>query len=252
MKNKAEKIKIILMSVIAVILLPILAINLTLIINGSLNRDTPPEIFGIAPLAVTSGSMEGEEPDSFGKGALIFVRILKEGETDSLKEGEIITFLSSDVYVTHRIIAIHRDESGKIVSFVTQGDSNSVTDGAIPVENVVGKCVGSVEGLGEFSLFMQTPAGILVFVGIPVVLYILFDALRISLYNRRVKAEKAQELREKEAEIERLRALVSENDGAETERPSPVSELVAEPAANEEESPGKAPEGAGGRTEPPQ
>ena len=91
MKNKTEKIKIILMSVIAVILLPILAINLTLIIKGSMNRDTPPDIFGIAPLAVTSGSMEGEEPDSFGKGALIFVRILKEGETDSLKEGEIIT-----------------------------------------------------------------------------------------------------------------------------------------------------------------
>lgn len=225
MKNKTEKIKIILMSVIAVILLPILAINLTLIIKGSMNRDTPPDIFGIAPLAVTSGSMEGEEPDSFGKGALIFVRILKEGETDSLKEGEIITFLSSDVYVTHRIKAVQRDASGKVLSFVTQGDANSVTDGSIPVENVVGKCVGSVEGLGEFSLFMQTPAGILLFVGVPVVLFILFDALRISLYNRRVKAEKAQELLEKEAEIERLRALVTDGAGQNRE---------AEPLADSE------------------
>ena len=73
MKNKTEKIKIILMSVIAVILLPILAINLTLIIKGSMDRDTPPDIFGIAPLAVTSGSMEGDQPDSFPKGAPIFV-----------------------------------------------------------------------------------------------------------------------------------------------------------------------------------
>ena len=221
MKNKTEKIKIILMSVIAVILLPILAINLTLIIKGSMDRDTPPDIFGIAPLAVTSGSMEGDQPDSFQKGALIFVKLLEKEEIIKLKEGDIITFLSSDTYVTHRIKAVQRGASGEVLAFVTQGDANSVTDGAIPLENVVGQCVGSVEGLGEFSLFMQTPAGILLFVGVPVVLYILMDALRISLYNRRVKADKTRELSEKDAEIERLRALVSEKAGQEPNEPEP-------------------------------
>ena len=209
-KRKSDRIWLIVMIVLIVLLLPLLCVNLTLIIKGSVHPETPPDIFGIAPLAVTSGSMDGEEEDSFAEDALIFVTLLNEDELQTLTEGDVITFKTDDIYVTHRIVSIFRDESGAAVSFVTKGDANATEDGAVELSSVVGKCVASVGGLGGFAIFMQTPAGVLVFVGIPVLLYVAYDVTRIVLHNKRVKAEKSKDIAEKDAEIERLRALVGE------------------------------------------
>ena len=236
--RKSDKVSLIVMIVLIILLLPILAVNLTLIVKGSLDPDTPPDVFGIAPLAVTSGSMDGDREGSFAKGALIFVKLLDEEEISSLKEGDVITFRSSGAFVTHRIVSAFYGEDGSVVSFVTQGDANDVTDGAIPVGNVVGKCVGSIGGLGDFAMFMQTPVGILVFVGIPVLLYIAYDVTRVVLYNRR--ADKSRELQEKDEEIRRLRALVEkqgETDAPQESEGSPscsLSDEVAVPAEKTE------------------
>lgn len=76
--RKSDKVSLIVMIVLIVLLLPILAVNLTLIVKGSIDPDTPPDVFGIAPLAVTSGSMDGDREGSFAKGALIFVKLLQK------------------------------------------------------------------------------------------------------------------------------------------------------------------------------
>lgn len=220
-KRISKILRIGLMIVFALILIPILAVNMTLIIKGSINENVPPDVFGIAPLAVSTGSMEGNRDDSFSEGSLIFVRILKDGEKENLKTGDIVTFRTMGAYVTHRIVSLNRGEENELISVVTQGDANNVTDGAVPMENIVGQCVASIGGLGDFAMFLQTPAGILVFVGIPVVLFIVYDVLRITLYNRKVRAisgeentkmlEEAQnELKDKDEEIARLRAMVEQ------------------------------------------
>lgn len=174
------------MIVLAVILVPVLLINLTLIVKGSIYPDSPPDVFGIAPLAVTSGSMEGDQKGSFDEGALIFVKKLSAGDKNNLEAGDVITFLTDGVYVTHRIVSVNKNSSGDSVSFVTKGDANNVSDGAIPAQNVFGKCVGSVAGLGGFMLFLLTPAGILLFVGLPILIYVAVDVLLITLHNRKV------------------------------------------------------------------
>ena len=227
-RRKSDLVALIIMIVLSVILIPVLAINLTLIIKSSVRQDVPPDVFGVAPLAVTSGSMDGGREDGFEKGALIFVRLLDDEDKQSLKEGEIVTFRASDnVYVTHRIVGINRDDAGQIVSVVTKGDANASSDGAILLSDVVGICTGSAAGLGDFSIFLQTPVGILVFIGIPVLLFIVYDVIRITLYNRRVRAEAESadseavldakqteleqarsELRAREEELARLRAQV--------------------------------------------
>lgn len=231
--KRRDKIGLAVMIVLSVILIPILIVNLTLIIKGNVNPDVPPDVFGIAPLAVTSGSMEGENPDSFSTGALIFVDILSEEEKAELSVGDIVTFRSGESYVTHRIVTLNFGSGGELVSVVTRGDANNTNDGAIPLSNIVGKCVGSVGGLGSFSMFLQTPGGILVFVGIPVLAFIGYDILRITLYNRRVRAEaaaesksaqledKERELREKEEELARLRAIVEAQGGKGSDAAAP-------------------------------
>lgn len=219
--KKSNIIAWIVMGVLAVILIPVLAINLTLIIRGSINNGMPPSVFGIAPLAVTSGSMKGESEDSFDVGALIFIDVMEEEEKQSLGVGDIVCFKTDGIFVTHRIVSLNLD-GDNIASVVTQGDANNTTDGAIPVENIVGKCIGSVAGLGDFTMFLQTPVGILVFIGIPVLLFIAYDIIRITLNNRRVKAAEASEgrqdaeeaLKDKDEEIRRLRALVKAQEEA--------------------------------------
>lgn len=229
---KAGKVATIVMIVVAVLLLPILIINLTLIIKGSIDKDTPPDIFGIAPLAVTSGSMEGDNPDSFGKGALIFIKMLDDSEKQNLKENDVVCFKTDGIFVTHRIVSVVSGENGEIVTVVTRGDANNTTDGAIPVENILGICKGSVEGLGNFALFLQTPAGFLVFIGVPVGAFIIYDVVRILLYNKRLEAETAgasdeksrekdEELRDKDEEIRRLKELLQQQTAAEDSPDTP-------------------------------
>ena len=222
-RKKSDLAVLIIMAVLAVLLLPVLAVNLTLIIKGSLDPEVPPSVFGVAPLAVASGSMSGTREDSFDQGALIFVRLLDEEEKADLQEGDVVTFRTTDALVTHRVIGLNRDESGALVSVITKGDANPSTDGAIPLANVIGVCVGHVSGLGDFALFLQTPAGILVFVGIPVLLFIAYDIVRITLANRRQSEREGEQLKDKDEEIARLRALLEQSGSpAEPSEKQPV------------------------------
>ena len=197
-----------------VVLLPLLIINLTLIIKGSLNPDMPPDIFGTAPLAVTTDAMAGEEEGCFDDGALIFVKLLNADEKETLKEGDVITFRSEELFVTYRITEVVRGEDGSVHSFRAIGDQDAKEGVNVPLtvspENVIGVVTGSVAGLGGFAMFLQTPVGVLVFVGIPVVAYLIYDISRIALSNKRAKAAQGEKLREKDEEIARLKAMVGE------------------------------------------
>ena len=197
-----------------VVLLPLLIINLTLIIKGSLNPDMPPDLFGTAPLAVTTDAMAGEEEGCFSDGALIFVKLLEEDEKETLKEGDVITFRSEELFVTYRITEVVRGEDGSVHSFRAIGDRDAKEGVNVPLtvspENVIGVVTGSVAGLGGFAMFLQTPVGVLVFVGIPVVAYLIYDISRIALSNKHAKAAQGEKLREKDEEIARLKAMVGE------------------------------------------
>ena len=207
-----------------VVLLPLLIINLTLIIKGSLNPDMPPDLFGTAPLAVTTDAMAGEEEGCFSDGALIFVKLLEEDEKETLKEGDVITFRSEELFVTYRITEVVRGEDGSVHSFRAIGDQDAKEGVNVPLtvspENVIGVVTGSVAGLGGFAMFLQTPVGVLVFVGIPVVAYLIFDISRIALSNKRAKAAQGEKLREKDEEIARLKAMVGEATAAAESTPA--------------------------------
>lgn len=218
--SKGRVVATVVMVVLIVIFIPILAINLTLIIKGSVNQDSPPDIFGIAPLAVISGSMEGDNPDSFDTGALIFVKVLSEEEKNDVRIGDVVCYRSGDIFVTHRVIEETRTQDGVLVSLRTKGDYylNSPDEPISPTD-IFGLCTGHVNGLGSFTMFLQTPAGILIFVGIPILVFIVYDVVHIALYNkkRKVSGQKQtkDELAGKDEEIRRLQALLKEKEGEE-------------------------------------
>ena len=222
-RTKGEIASIVVLIVLAVLLVPVLAINLTLIIKGAVYPDTPPSVFGVAPMAVTSGSMDGDKEGGFAKGSLIFVDLLSDEEKQELAVGDVVTFRASGTFVTHRVISLVREDGdgSPVVSVITQGDANDAADSATPIENVVGRCTGSIGGLGAFSVFLQTPVGIIVVIGVPIAAYIVYDVVRITLARRKEKAEEAASAApaesDKDEEIRRLRAMLAEKNGGGSE-----------------------------------
>lgn len=229
--------------ILIVLLLPLLCINLTLIIKSSINPDVPPDIFGTAFLAVEVDSMEGDAEDCFGTGDLICIDLLTPEEIRELGEGSIVSFRSSDgVYVSLRIVEVTKNQAGETTAFGVIGDNDVIEGVTIPYtispESVIGVVTNSIDGLGGFAMFLRTPVGVLVFVGIPVVLYVLYDIIRITVESRKKRAAEEARLREKDEEIARLKAMVS--------APAEVPAEAAEAPADSEvpaEMPAEVPEG---------
>ena len=91
-----DLMKKILKIVVICLLIIILAINVSVIIQAKTNPDKVPGIFGYKPFIVLSGSMESE----IQVGDLVLV---KEVDTSTLKENDIIAFRDKeDVVTTHR------------------------------------------------------------------------------------------------------------------------------------------------------
>lgn len=181
--------------VLCVIFIPIIAVNIVLIVGSYIHPDDLPGVFGVKPTVVLSGSMEPK----IQTGDLIFIQ---EADTTSLKEGDIICYLSSGKAVTHRIISMSVGEDGKI-QYITQGDANNAED-SLPVEpdQIQGVWNGArVGGLGSFILFMQTPIGMVIFIICPLLLFIIWDIWR----RRRLDKAEASRTSQLEAEIAALK-----------------------------------------------
>ncbi len=183
----------------------LLICNLTVIIKGSVNPDRPPSVLGVTPMVVVSGSMSGDAEDHIEVGDLILTRTTDPAK---LQVGDVIAFQEKDsvTVVTHRILQIDTDENGAPL-FTTKGDANNTKDDEpVTADRVVGIYWFRLAGLGNFALFLQTPLGMLLFIGVPLLAFIIYDILRRQHYANREK----QEVQALEEELERLRALTKE------------------------------------------
>ena len=93
-------------------------------------------------------------------------KTLREYET-----GDVITYIGPDgVSTTHRVVA---KEGAR---YVVQGDANGAPDPFRPAaEDIVGKVVLVLPGLGHAAAFLQTPFGIFLIAGAAAVLWLLID-----------------------------------------------------------------------------
>ena len=142
----------------------LLVCNVTIIVKGTLHPETPPTVLGVAPMVVLSGSMSGTAEDH-------------------IEVGDVVAFKDGNVVVTHRIVAVTADESGK-KQFITKGDANNTEDAAVtPPEDVLGRVIAVIPGAGGAVRFLRTPLGMLCLV------LVLPLAIRLPemLGRRRVK-----------------------------------------------------------------
>ena len=181
------------------VLLPIMIINTTLIVKDLLYPNKVPSVFGVAPLIVATGSME----DTILIDDLIFV---KEVDAATLKERDIIAFqpTAGKHVVTHRITRVY-EENGALM-FRTKGDWNNAEDqDSVHQNQVVGLYFYRIPGLGKVADFLQQPIGMVIFVAVPLALFLVYDLLRRYFYNKKHK----NVIEAEQEELERLRALAA-------------------------------------------
>ncbi len=177
-------------------------------------------------LPVESYSMNFDENDdeSFTKGDIIVVRELSDDEKPSLKVGDIITFWDRNIVNgqkelnTHRIVDVRSDGKGG-VEYQTKGDANTSADGTWRVtEDIVGIYESkNSSGFGSFLLWLRTPAGFGVFIGIPSALllaYCIFTVIKNAREYRKTK----QELGKEELKEQLRQELLAEQNAAASDK----------------------------------
>jgi len=128
-------------------------------------------------LAVASGSMR----PTLQVGDLILVQGgLNASKIKALPEpeGDIIVFrrsLGSGSLIVHR--AINKENRSGTWYFETKGDNNTISDGWIPEQNVIGKVVGRVPLLGYIALFFEPFEVKVAFILLWIVLLIILEVL---------------------------------------------------------------------------
>ncbi len=188
---------------LCVILTPILIINITLIVKSNTNKDEVPSIGGHFPLIVLTDSMY---PD-IKSGDLILCNAI---DAEDVKVSDVISFFdpagNGTSIVTHRVVKIVK-EDGKLL-FKTKGDNNNTEDRVlVPAEDLVGIYQSRIPGAGKIAMFMQTTAGLIVCVILPIILLVGYDIIRRKIYDKKNKTDTDALL----AELEALKAAKAES-----------------------------------------
>lgn len=187
-----------------VVVLAVFMMIFTIFSVTNFNRNDR-DLFGYKMYIVNTDSMSATD---FGAGALIFA---KEVDPSTLKEGDIITYISQDSEsygetITHKIRRITTDAEGNR-GFITYGTTTDTDDATmVTYPYILGKYVGHLNGVGTFFNFLKTPQGYIVCIFIPFLLLILYQGVNCIRLFRQYKKEQTEELEAEKAKIEAERA----------------------------------------------
>ncbi|MEF8894513.1 signal peptidase I [Halodesulfurarchaeum sp.] len=145
---------------VANVLVTVLAVS---ILAAFVIQAVPSLIGAEASYVVLSGSME----PTISTGDAVVVNSV---DPSTIDRGDVITYTrgTEALPVTHRVVDIRTEERGLV--FETKGDANEDADPApIGAEHVTGKVWFVIPYIGHVILFANTPHGLGVLVGLPIV-----------------------------------------------------------------------------------
>ncbi len=187
-----------------VVLLAVSMMVFTVISVTTFNRNDR-NLFGYKMYIVNSDSMAATD---FNAGDLILV---KEVAPATLKEGDIITYMSQNTdsfgeTITHKIRRLTTDAEGN-PGFVTYGTTTGTDDETVVTyPYVLGKYQSRIPGLGLFFNFLKTTPGYFVCIFVPFMLIILYEGVKFFNLFRRYKQEQMEQMLAERQRIEEERA----------------------------------------------
>ena len=228
MKKSLKKIFNTIIDVLVVIILLISIFMVVLSLTSG--SSGVPNLFGIAPLSVLSDSMK----PTFEKDDLILSKVT-DGVDDEFEVGDIVTFpMTIDgvkTYNTHRIVEKFVDEG--ITYYKTQGDNkltNPEPDEQLKVGmDIVAKYTGNkISGIGAFFSFIRTQLGFFLVILLPMILFFVYEAVRVIMniiaYNKEKAAEEAA-------------AAVANSELTEEQKQRAIEEYLAQQKLKQESEP---------------
>lgn len=170
----------------------------TLVSVNTFNKNDR-SVFGYKFFIVLSDSMAATH---FDAGDVI---ISKEVDIRTLKEGDVITFVSQSSAnygetVTHMIRRVTKDTDGSI-AFVTYGTTTDTDDEALATM-VVGQYQTRIPKLGTFFFFLKSTPGYIVCILIPFLILILSQGITCVKLFLQYRREQTAELEAERAKIE--------------------------------------------------
>lgn len=218
--------------IIDIIVVCILIISLlTLIMSISSKSSGVPNLFGVAPISVVSNSME----DTLMVNDLIFCEPRTDKLYDDYKVGDIVTFnqeIEGETRLnTHRIVEVVEDKG--ITYYKTQGDNkdtNPVPDEEMKTAtDIVAKYTGNkIGGIGAFFSFIRTQLGFFLVILLPMILFFVYEAIRVIMniiaYNKEKAAEEAA-------------AAVANSELTEEQKQRAIEEYLAQQKLKQESEP---------------
>ncbi|MCF7930923.1 MAG: hypothetical protein K9L02_05400 [Acholeplasmataceae bacterium] len=143
---------------------------------------------------------------------IVLVKMVDEEIISELKIGDIVTYFDEERHqlVTHKIVEI--DTQDDVLYFTTQSQSSVSISKSIEAKNVLGVYQSSINGLGSFLDYLQSPEGFIVLVVFPVFVMMIFES--VHLYNNLLNYNKLKS----EARVQKTYKKILKNLENETSR----------------------------------
>lgn len=158
-------------------------------------------LFGYKAFIVLSDSMKKTD---FSAGDLV---LIKEVEPSTLKEGDIIAYISQNnsnfgQTITHKIRRLTTDAKGD-PGFVTYGTTTDVDDETVVTyPYILGKYQAHIPKIGSFFHFLKTTPGYLLCIFLPFILLILLESIRCFGLLKSLRAEHRAQIQAEREQIE--------------------------------------------------
>lgn len=245
-----QTVKKVLHIIVDVLVVAVLIISIITLIFALTSRASGgiPNLFGKSPIGVLTNSMHGDKPDSFDEGDLIICDKVNAGDV-KFKEGDVVTFMQdldgngTKETVTHRIYKVNEDGS-----YQTKGDNNAIYD-QNPSNSIVFPDIHDYDILavyhgtripkvGGFINLLQTPTGFFWIILLPMILFFIYQAIRVIMNAMAYSKEKG---------AEQARQAVENADLTEEQKARAIAEYLAQQkskdgaAAQTEDSDGQLP-----------
>ena len=227
-----KAVKKIINVIIDIVVVLILIISILVVTMSLTSRSSGvPNLFGVAPITVASDSME----DTLMVNDLIFCEVRTDYVYDDYAVGDIVTFnqeIEGETrFNTHRIVEVVEDNG--ITYYKTQGDNkdtNPVPDEKLKTAtDIVAKYTGNkIGGVGAFFSFIRTQLGFFLVILLPMILFFVYEAVRVIMniiaYNKEKAAEEAA-------------AAVANSELTEEQKQRAIEEYLAQQKLKQESEP---------------
>ena len=184
------------------IALVVLAMVICLIVILNPNSKDEVSPVGVKLLPVLTGSMDGDQKDSFPAGSLVIATSPKKNgdKFEPLKEGTIVTFKQREeesgemILVTHRIVEVVPIDEG-VIKYRTQGDANPLPDEDLKLPgDILAIYSFHIKGIGWALTWIRDGYHFIFVIIIPLGLLLIYNiylVAQIVVENKMKKAKAA-------------------------------------------------------------